>query len=418
VARLRQPVAGFAAALAAGALALLGGASAARADYTVNFCAGNPAPVWTQGFHASDVFIGDSCAFIYSSTTIPFNHQPGEGFQMPSGLSITHYDLGFTYEAQSSGSDPFLTFGVTTVPNGTPTDVDNEWEMSKGAGAPVSVSTDVPGGGVQFWGNVFCSTDASTNCNFASAQVVTINNLSLTVHDATIPAAAATGGSLAAAGTYAGTQPLIYTATSAGSGVAKVTLSLGSTVVGTATPTCKVAQLQPCPASATGQFNVDTTQVPDGTYPVILTAYDASGDATPVQVATVGIDNQSSTVGPPVPTASTGKKSSRRHRVDVHAKLYWHFIDRRTEFAKIRFDHALPRNTRISLVCTGRGCPVHRLAAGRRSVDLFLAALHGRQFRPGDKVTLSFSRPHRLPERVQLTMRAHRKPRLKVLAAR
>jgi hypothetical protein len=33
-------------------------------------------------------------------------------------------------------------------------------------------------------------------------------------------------------------------------------------------------------------------------------------------------------------------------------------------------------------------------------------------------VILSFSRPHRLPERVQLTMRAHRKPRLKVLAAR
>jgi hypothetical protein len=100
VARRRQPVVGFAAALAAGALALLGGASAARADYTVSFCGGADGPVWTEGFHASAAWasIPGGCAFDYGSTTIPFNAEPGAGFQMPDGLSITHVDLNWVNE--------------------------------------------------------------------------------------------------------------------------------------------------------------------------------------------------------------------------------------------------------------------------------------------------------------------------------
>jgi hypothetical protein len=160
---------------------------------------------------------------------------------------------------------------------------------------------------------------------------------------------------------------------------------------------------------------------------VILTAYDASGDATPQQVATVTIANH---VPPPTTTTTTtlrglGRKGAvppagvhglKRRRVDVRAKLVWHFVHRRTELRTIRFDRKLPRNTRLSLTCAGHGCPVRRLATGRRSLRLFLTALHGRQFRPGDTLILTFSRPHRLPERVQLTMRAHRKPLVKVLA--
>ena len=290
--------------------------------------------------------------------------------------------------------------------------------MSQNPGVPVTLDVALPGGAVQFWGNVYCSTDASASCSFASAQVVSISTLALTVHDATTPAVAATGGSLAAAGSYGGTQQLLYRATSAGSGVAKVTLALGSTVVGTATPTCAAAQLVPCPPSTTGQFNVDTTQVPDGSYPVILTATDASGDSTPTQVATVTVDNHpvtTTTLGHTGITAPKGPRGPRKHHVDIHAKLFWSYAHRQTRFARIRFDHRLPAHTTITLTCTGKGCPVHRLRTKGGHVKRFLAGLYRRRFRAGDTVTLTFSRPHRVSERVRFTMRVRRTPRLKVL---
>jgi hypothetical protein len=103
---------------------LLGGAAAARADYTVNFCGTSPGPPWTQGFHASSGWASfdGGCTFDDGSDTIPFNAEPGAGFQTPSGLSITHLSLGFVAQGQASGSDAFLTFGVTTD-NGSAVDV-------------------------------------------------------------------------------------------------------------------------------------------------------------------------------------------------------------------------------------------------------------------------------------------------------
>jgi len=95
----------------------------------------------------------------------------------------------------------------------------------------------------------------------------------------------------------AGGQTLNYHATDIGSGVAKVTLTLGPSVVGTVQSTCYAWKLQPCPSSTTDTFNVDTRQLPDATYPVTLTAYDNSGDTTPEQISTVTVRNGSGAGG-------------------------------------------------------------------------------------------------------------------------
>jgi hypothetical protein len=68
--------------------------------------------------------------------------------------------------------------------------------------------------------------------------------------------------------------------------VDRVTVALGATVLASAQSACQNFALAPCPSTGAGTLDVDTAQVPDGTYPVILTADDASGDSTPVQAAT------------------------------------------------------------------------------------------------------------------------------------
>ncbi|MGA2012485.1 MAG: hypothetical protein ABSH51_18425 [Solirubrobacteraceae bacterium] len=247
---------------------------------------------------------------------LTWNQTYGAGLNAPGAETFTNVTATFHTLDTTSGSLAFLRWGYggTLVFNSEIGDDHAGTQLNSG----LPDSTNV-------WFDVYCSySPGPVDCTFpSSTAIVSIASLAVTVHDTVAPTVEATGGSLATPGTYAGQQALLFTAADDnGSGVAKVTVSLGSTVVGTAQSTCQPGSLQPCPASASGALVANTTLVPDGTYPVIVTAYDASGDATPAQAGTVTIANQTgtSTVAPPAPPASKPERAVttiRRNKLPV-----------------------------------------------------------------------------------------------------
>jgi hypothetical protein len=379
--------------------------SAAQADYTVTTCGGSPAPRWTGGLGSSSAFSAslDQCTtggaqgFSIASTAMAPNTDVGMGLAFPTGVVLTHVTVHYDTIPTTSGSLAFLRIFY---------DGNRLLDAEMGnALAGTDLSASVPDGATLVF-NVFCSTSASTNCNFSSPQLLTVGAMTLTLHDTGHPSVQAIGGSLAAPGTYSGTQSLAYSASDAGSGVQQVTVSLGATVVGTAPGTCQSFSLQPCPASQSGTIAVNTAAVPDGSYPVILTAYDASGDATPVQVATVTVRNHSATQSLPAPT--------KPRSVHTKVELTWGWTTASTILKKLTI-HEFARSATITITCQGRRCPFKVKRGDGRHVKRFVKALERRVFHSGQKLTITIAQPHLRSERARVTIRRNKKPAARAL---
>ena len=382
---------------------LIGGMTAAnaQADYTVTDCAGGPAPQWIEGLDSSAGFAsaGDGCAtggsygFDIAGSTMAPNTDVGVGLRAPGGLAFTHVTVHYDTIPTSSGAEGFM-----RIEHDGSLMIDG---LMGNSTAGTDLNAAVPDSeDITF--NVYCSSsDGPTGCTYASSNILTIGAISLTLHDTGRPAASATGGNLAAAGTYSGVQTLSYNAADTGSGVDHVTVALGATVLATAQSTCQSFVLAPCPSTTAGTLNVDTTQVPDGTYPVILTAYDVSGDATPVQVATITVANHTATQTLPAPT-----KPGR-----VHAKLEmsWRWTPAHTVLTKLVL-RKFARSAQITVTCTGKRCPFKTKKGDGRHVKRFVQAMVHRAFHPGQTLTVTISQPHLTSERGQVIFRRNRKP--------
>jgi hypothetical protein len=216
------------------------------------------------------------------------------------------------------------------------------------------LDTALPGA-ASFSVALFC--DAAQGCTAPpDNEGVEVGPMDVTLHDTGIPAVQSTGGTLGAPGTVRGVQPILYTASDTGSGVAKVTVSIGSTVAATATSTCQVAALAPCPPTVSGALSVDARLIPDGTDPVILTAYDDSGDPASVQAATVTIANHSGSA----PATITPR--ARGDHLHVKVVAAWSWTAKRTRLKSLTL-HKLPRRAVVTLTCRGKGCPRARSSA-------------------------------------------------------
>lgn len=398
---------------AAAAAALLGGLlmvalpAVARADFVVTMCGGNPAPPWVEGYNANSGWasVSDSCAApggqygfnLGPSAYLNWSNSYGAGIQIPSGEVLTNAAANFHTQAVSSGSDAFLRWGYAQ--NIEFTSYMGDSRAGTHVSFPVSDGSDV-------WFNVFCSTDQSTNCYFGSPfGIVGVGAVSLTLHDTGLPSIASGGGSLAATGVYKGEQTLLYRATDAGSGVARVTAALGSTVVATATSSCQSWNLRPCPPSTAGILDVNTNQVPNGTYPVILTAYDASGDGVPLQVSTVTVRN---------PVGSVKVTSRARRTVHAQLVLTWRWDPKRTRLTALTYRH-VPARATVKVTCAGRGCPIRTERVGARRLPQLRRNLVGRAFHAGDRLTLTISARGLRPERAQVRIRRNALPRVRRL---
>jgi hypothetical protein len=132
-----------------------------------------------------------------------------------------------------------------------------------------------------------CVLVVNASCFFASPLgILTVASLSLTLHDDEQPSLSFAGGRILLPGAQSGTEDVTFSASAHQSGIAEVDAYLGSTLVGSdayQSTQCSYTTFDPCPQKIDDNLKVDTRWVPDGTYPLILEARDASGNTVSVE---------------------------------------------------------------------------------------------------------------------------------------
>jgi hypothetical protein len=167
-------------------------------------------------------------------------------------------------------------------------------------------------------------------CAFHTPKsVLAITALSLTLHDDEQPTLYLTGGELLLAGAHSGTDLVSFSASAPNSGVAEVDAYLGSTLVGSdayESTQCSFAQFDPCPPTVSDSVAIDTAKVPDGSYPLVLDARDASGNTAGVPWSVpISVDNNASpataakgtgaVTNPPGPGAPNGRSATSKAQI-------------------------------------------------------------------------------------------------------
>ena len=157
--------------------------------------------------------------------------------------------------------------------------------------------------------DVYCSFGAGpANCRFDDeSRVVSVPWFLFVLSESDDPTAQATGGSLLAADARHGTESLSFTADDADSGIHTVAVQLGGTTVESFDfgPACRFTDWNACPLSQSRTLDIDTTQVPDGAYPLRFVVADAADNVNTVDTGrTITVANQPPTSPAPPPSAS------------------------------------------------------------------------------------------------------------------
>ena len=135
-----------------------------------------------------------------------------------------------------------------------------------------------------------CTTDilAAGEC----APSVSVGATRLTLDEGVPPAAAAFGGTLLAGGRQSGRRTLTFDAGDADSGLAAVTVTIGSAVVGGVQYPCAFDDWSACPRDRPAQsLELDTTLASDGVQPVTVVARDAANNSVSIPVGAVLVAN-------------------------------------------------------------------------------------------------------------------------------
>jgi hypothetical protein len=116
----------------------------------------------------------------------------------------------------------------------------------------------------------------------------------------------------------------------------------------------------------------------------------------------------------PVPAPPRSPTQGERGRVRVTFVFGWTWNHTSTRLHYVRVI-GLPRNARIEIRCTGRGCPHAPVTAGSKHLRRVLRSLYGWRFRAGDVLRITISAPHQRSERISLRIRDGALPRARVL---
>lgn len=142
--------------------------------------------------------------------------------------------------------------------------------------------------------------------------------------------------------------------------------------------------------------------------PAAVAVNDASLNGIPV------VPPQTGTQTPP-PPKQTKRAHHHKKQVRVKLTLKWRWNKRRTQLERMALGR-LPHHARVHVTCTGGGCPHHVLTASAHGVRHVIAILEGSLFAAGDRIEIVIGAPRRTPERVQISIRDGRIPRVKLLA--
>jgi hypothetical protein len=178
---------------------------------------------------------------------------------------------------------------------------------------------------------IYCSYgNGPQNCSWRSYPVISVGRLSLTLHEDGPPTARPTGGTLMSGTPVSGSQTLSYAASDSDSGVRAVSVQLGDTIVGSDDyeTACTYDNWNACPTQQDGNdMSVDTTRVPDGTYPLKLVVSDAAGNTATVDSGRIVTVSSPRAKGPGAARKTTnvqlvvGQGQSRALRTSYGRKL-------------------------------------------------------------------------------------------------
>jgi hypothetical protein len=264
-------------------------ADMARADYTIALCGFPPFANGASGYEPYPG-VAEQCTGNSPSMTLDGNwvsttegylgeltagHLYAIGITAPGHITISGVKAALTAEAWRSGSLPELLVGDTSG-------VFFSHMISPGEGLSYAVNQALPAGETSITFGERCRLVVNASCYFQSQYgVLTIQGLTLVLHDDETPSLTLTGGTLLEPGTQTGTEDVSFSASAQESGVAEVDAYLGSTLVGSdayQSTQCSYTRFYPCPKTVSDTISVDTTKVPDGSYLLVLKAYDASGN--------------------------------------------------------------------------------------------------------------------------------------------
>jgi hypothetical protein len=208
------------------------------------------------------------------------NHSYAVSVSTPGHITISGVNVVLTSEApRSGGSVPELLVGDTSG-------VFFSHMISPGEGLSYAINQALPAGETSIMIGERCHLVVNASCYFQSQYgVLTIQDLTLALHDDETPSLTLTGGTLLEPGTQTGTENVSFSAVAKESGIAEVDAYLGSTLVGSdayRATQCSYTQFDPCPKTVSDTVSIDTAKVPDGSYLLVLKAYDASGNVVGV----------------------------------------------------------------------------------------------------------------------------------------
>jgi hypothetical protein len=252
---------------------------------------------------AGGTFGHDECAggggFGINAGTMPWGYATGVTLETPPAIAIRRIRLWLVVRLRSTGSLLFsnVVSGNANVAN----TVDLFGSPGGSTLASPYVSPLLASDTHIYLVLIGCSGGTGEPCTAVDSNVLDIRGVESTLEENIAPGGSFGAGELFSDGPQAGVRQVSYAAGDQESGVARVSVIVGTTVVGTAdfASDCAYASLLACPQARGGSIAVDTRKVADGIYPVSLRVTDAAGNvaSTPAAKAINVVNGTASTAG-------------------------------------------------------------------------------------------------------------------------
>jgi len=164
--------------------------------------------------------------------------------------------------------------------------------------------------------------DAVQACQADHQTPLTIRGMEVTLSEDVPPVAQPIAGTLLAGGPQSGSRTVTYSAFDPQSGLARVDVLLDQKVVSSRdlTPRCPYYDFTVCPASDGGMLDIDTRNVPNGSYRVTVRVKDAAGNQVsvpapnPVEISNTGSGGSAGTSTEPASASELAVRFSGSSR--------------------------------------------------------------------------------------------------------